>query len=158
MSEVSKQIKGDLIKLALNGEFDVIVHGCNCFCIMGAGIAKSIKQVFPQAYAADMKTVKGGKSKLGSYSSSAIVIDDKEFTVINAYTQYHWRGTGNKADYKAIRSVFSLIKKNYAGMRIGYPLIGAGLAGGDWNVISGIIKTELTGEDHTLVLFNPNNE
>ena len=38
-----KIIKGDLIKLALQGEFDVIVHGCNCFCTMGAGIAKSIK-------------------------------------------------------------------------------------------------------------------
>ncbi len=23
-------IKGDLVKLALAGQFDVIVHGCNC--------------------------------------------------------------------------------------------------------------------------------
>ena len=148
-----KQINGDLIKLAIAGEFDLIIHGCNCFCTMGAGIAKSIKQIFPQAYAADKKTVKGDKSKLGSYSSSAIVLDDKEFTVINAYTQYHWRGAGNKADYDAIRDVITLIKKNYTGKRIGYPLIGAGLAGGDWNVISEIIDSELSGEDHTLVLF-----
>jgi O-acetyl-ADP-ribose deacetylase (regulator of RNase III) len=34
-----KYVDGDLIKLALKGEFDVIVHGCNCFCQMGAGIA-----------------------------------------------------------------------------------------------------------------------
>lgn len=26
-----KIIKGDLIKLALDGKFDVIIHGCNCF-------------------------------------------------------------------------------------------------------------------------------
>jgi len=32
-------------------------------------------------------------------------------------------------------------------------MIGAGLAGGDWGVISTIIKEELEGEDHTLVLF-----
>lgn len=35
-----QNIKGDLIELALVGEFDVIVHGCNYFCTMGASIAK----------------------------------------------------------------------------------------------------------------------
>ena len=41
-----KTVKGDLIHLALAGEFDVIVHGCNCYCTMGVGIAKTIKQKF----------------------------------------------------------------------------------------------------------------
>lgn len=41
-----KEIKGDLIKLALEGEFDVIAHGCNCFCTMGAGIAVAMKNTF----------------------------------------------------------------------------------------------------------------
>jgi len=31
-------IPGDLIALAKAGEFEVIVHGCNCFCTIGAGI------------------------------------------------------------------------------------------------------------------------
>lgn len=37
---------GDLISLALSGEFDVIAHGCNCFCNMGAGIAVSMRNTF----------------------------------------------------------------------------------------------------------------
>ena len=45
------------------------------------------------------------------------------------------------------------VKQNFAGTRIGYPLIGAGLAKGDWQVISKIIEEELEGEDHTLVEF-----
>jgi O-acetyl-ADP-ribose deacetylase (regulator of RNase III) len=36
--------EGDLIKFALDARFDVIIHGCNCRCVMGAGIAKIIKQ------------------------------------------------------------------------------------------------------------------
>lgn len=28
-------ISGDLIDLAKNGNFDVIIHGHNCFCTMG---------------------------------------------------------------------------------------------------------------------------
>ncbi len=39
-------IDGDLIKLALQGEFDVVVHGCNCFCTMGAGIAPQMAAAF----------------------------------------------------------------------------------------------------------------
>ena len=54
-----KIIQGDLVAMAQQGQFDVIVHGCNCFCAMGAGIAKSIRRAFPQAYEADLKTRKG---------------------------------------------------------------------------------------------------
>ena len=34
-----KEIEGNLISLALAGNFDVIAHGCNCFCTMQSGIA-----------------------------------------------------------------------------------------------------------------------
>ena len=54
-------IKGDLIKFALEGNFDIIVHGCNCFHNMGGGIAKQIKQVFPAAYLEDKKSRFGDK-------------------------------------------------------------------------------------------------
>mmetsp|Transcript_48489 Transcript_48489/g.117305 ORF Transcript_48489/g.117305 Transcript_48489/m.117305 type:complete len:196 (+) Transcript_48489:130-717(+) len=67
-----KVVHGDLLKLAMNGEFDVIVHGCNCFCQMGAGIARSIRHKFPQAYIEDIQTIKGDKSKLGTYTVSIV--------------------------------------------------------------------------------------
>ncbi len=41
-----REIKGCLISMALNGEFDVITHGCNCFCTMGAGIAPKMAKEF----------------------------------------------------------------------------------------------------------------
>jgi len=47
---------GDLLDLASNGELDVIIHGCNCFNTMGAGIAKLIKSRWPEAYQADLST------------------------------------------------------------------------------------------------------
>ena len=134
-----KVIKGDLIKHAIDGKFDVIIHGCNCFCTMGAGIAKQIKNEFPEAYNADLNTTKGDKNKLGTISSAAINKNGIILTVVNGYTQYNWRGSGILVDYDAIRSVFKHVKLIYSGMRIGYPKIGAGLAGGDWEIISKII-------------------
>ncbi|MFC1516864.1 macro domain-containing protein [Thermodesulfobacteriota bacterium] len=150
-----KTVKGDLIKLALDGKFDVIIHGCNCYCTMGAGIARVIKNEFPEAYEADCKTEKGSKSKLGSYTYATVDRDSHRITVINAYTQHHYQGEGVKANYEAIRSVFESIKKDFSGKRIGYPKIGAGLAGGDWTIISKIIDDALEGENHTLVEFSP---
>ena len=48
-----KVIKGDLLKLAYEGEFDAIVHQCNCFHNFGAGIALQILKQFPLAFEAD---------------------------------------------------------------------------------------------------------
>ena len=39
-------IDGDLIKLAKQGKFDVIVHGCNCFSTMKSGIAPQMAEAF----------------------------------------------------------------------------------------------------------------
>jgi len=147
-------IKGDLIKLALDGVFDVIIHGCNCQCAMGAGIAKSIKLHFHEAYEADLQTVKGDESKLGSISFATVIRENRELIIVNGYTQYHWRGSGVLVDYDAIRSVMNEVKSSFSGKRIGYPRIGAGLAKGDWETISRIIDQELDGEDHTLVEYS----
>ncbi|MEM7102746.1 MAG: macro domain-containing protein [Bacteroidota bacterium] len=148
-----KTVKGDLIKLAEDGIFDVIIHGCNCFCTMGAGIAKTIKQKFPKAYEADLATEKGDKTKLGTITWSESQTRHGELIIVNGYTQYYWGGKGRQADYDAIKSVFETIKEKFSGKRIGYPAIGAGLAGGDWTIISEIIRKALEGEDHTFVEF-----
>ena len=147
-----KVIQGDLIQLALEGKFDVIVHGCNCFCAMEAGIAKSIKCVFPEAYTVDCETKVGDREKLGSFSSVSVCRKNHTITVVNAYTQYHWSSDVRQVDYEALRLVFYKIKSEFSGLLIGYPKIGAGLAGGDWHIILKIIDEELAGEDHCLVV------
>eukprot|EP01134_Creolimax_fragrantissima_P000121 CFRG0121T1 len=154
-----KTVTGDLLVMAEQGSFDVIVHGCNCFNTMGAGIAKLIKDMYPVVYEADLSTEKGSKDKLGTITSAVVKVqNDHELTVVNAYTQYHY-GKNSKAengclvDYDAIRSVFRCVKEQFAGKMIGFPLIGAGLAGGDWKIISLIIDEELDGENFTLVKF-----
>ena len=157
-----EEVVGDLLDLATNGEFDVIVHGCNCFQTMGAGIARLIKKRWPAAYRADLATEKGSFDKLGTFTYAVVHTTggkrgDHKLIVVNAYTQYHFSvcipGTHRCVDYDALRVVFRRIKKVFTGNRIGYPMIGAGLAGGDWDTISGIIQTELDGENHTFVKF-----
>lgn len=148
-----KIVRGDLIALALAGEFDVIMHGCNCQCRMSRGVALAIKEQLPEAWDADRATEPGDRAKLGNYSYARIIRGTVAFIVINAYTQWHWGGEGVLVDYLAVRQVCKQLKVAYPGGRVGYPKIGAGLARGDWEVIAKIINTELAGMDHTLVEF-----
>ena len=141
--------------MSRNGGFDLIVHGCNCFCTMGAGIAKGIKAAFPQAYEADLATQRGDRAKLGTCTSAEIDQNGTPLIVVNAYTQFDWRGGGSKVDYNAMRSCMRWIKEHHAGKRIGLPKIGAGLAGGDWPRIVTIIEEELAEENVTVVEFTP---
>ena len=46
MNQHVKTTDGDLLKLAKNGEFDVIIHGCNCFTAMFSGIAGQIRKEY----------------------------------------------------------------------------------------------------------------
>ncbi len=153
-----KIINGDLIHFTLNGDFDVIIHGCNCYCTMGAGIAKAIRKEFPEAYEEDCKTKKGDQKKLGNYSAAKVIRNGRVIIIINGYTQYDYKGRGIKVDYDAIRSVFRKVQNDYSGKKIGYPKIGAGLARGDWTLISKIIDEELAGQDHTLVEFSASKQ
>lgn len=145
-----KEVHGNLLDMMDAGDFQVMIHGCNCHHSFGAGIAKQIKNRYPAAYAADLKTIKGSRTKLGTYSTATI---NNKFIVVNAYTQFYYGGGVRNADYDAIRKVFGGVKIAFSGSRIAYPKIGAGLAGGDWNIISAIIDEELDGEDHTLVIY-----
>jgi len=148
-----KIVYGDLINLAKQGRFDVIVHGCNCFCTMGAGIAKTIKREFPEVYDVDRETGYGVKTKLGGVSYIQINHNRNKIIIVNGYIQYYYNGSPPLVQYDALRSVFKKVKRLFSGLIIGYPKIGAGLAGGDWNIISKIIDEELEGEDHTLVIL-----
>jgi len=150
-----RTIKGNLLKLADEGNFDLIVHGCNCFCCMGGGIALQIKQMWPEVFQADCRTKSGDRSKMGTYSQCLVGTQGEDLVVINAYTQYDHNSSILQVDYDAIRNVLKTIVDNTcdSGTRIGLPLIGCGLAGGDWGVVKNIIEEELIGFDVTIVEY-----
>jgi O-acetyl-ADP-ribose deacetylase (regulator of RNase III) len=150
-----KIVLGDLVQMSLAGEFDVIVQGCNCFCRMRRGIAKTSAETFPEAVVADNRTKRGAKKKLGTFSIASCHRKNGTVTVVNAYTQHHRKGAGTEVlvDYMAVRSCMKKVREQFANSRIALPLIGAGLAKGDWSKVERIILEELAGLDVTIVHF-----
>ena len=137
-------------------EFDIIIHGCNCFNVMGSGIAAQIKQQFPDAEMADNETLRGDAGKLGTYTIGM----SGRLVILNAYTQYSTSKNGEDVfEYLAFERVLSKIAHRFGAWRIGLPMIGMGLAGGDSTRILPTIeafaeKVEKQGGSVTLVEFS----
>lgn len=126
--------KGNLIDMAEAGQFDVIVHGCNCQNTMGSGIAKELRARYAGVYQADCLATQQWKNpvaKLGNFSTYASKGKVNPFAVVNAYTQLHYLPRG--VDHFEYESFYLILKKLevLGGIRFGFPYIGMGLAGGD---------------------------
>lgn len=123
------RVKGDLIAMGRNGQFDIIVQGCNCWNVMGSGIARQIREEFPDAWLADQETLEGDRNKLGRYTIGM----GGRLVIINAYTQYNTaRYPGEDVfEYKSFENILKNLVVRFGKYRIGLPMIGMGLAGGD---------------------------
>ena len=177
-----KEVKGNLITLAINGEFDVISHGVNCFCNMGAGIAPQMAKAF-NANTFPMESVvhRGDMNKLGSidcgttYVKGGLVIRALPFEafgnhkmvdptlhelhVVNSYSQYgygrnHEGGTKIPLDYEALTLCFRKMNHKFKGKHVGLPQIGCGLAGGNWERVQYIINDSFVDCDVTAVIYD----
>lgn len=161
-----KHTTGNLIYLAEKSAFDIIVQGCNCFCTMGSGIAKQIKDRYPSAYDVDCTTNAGDIMKLGNFTSTVVksTISDHEFRIVNAYTQYNFnRGQDLKDvfEYVGFQLILQKLQFLYPNLRYGFPYIGMGLAGGNSEKIIGMIenfaeKIHNKNGSVTLVEYVPN--
>lgn len=150
------EIKGDLIKLTLQGEFDVIAHGCNCFCTMGAGIAPLMTKNFGSDKARlEKPKTSGDINKLGQIDFVVYKnpISKKKTIVVNCYTQYSTASFTNEiaVDYAALRLCMKKLNHVYKNKHIGLPKIGCGLAGGNWTIVKNIIISELKDCQVTVV-------
>ncbi len=138
---------GDLLN---EPDINVIAHQANLFHTFGGGIARVIKDKFPDAYAADCATLHGNTgdtSKLGTYSSAKV--NDK-LTILNCYSQTGMGATDRNTSYNDILIIFKTIESKVAAWNaanptdqrvIGVPYkYGCGLAGGAWRIVLAILE------------------
>jgi O-acetyl-ADP-ribose deacetylase (regulator of RNase III) len=164
------EIEGDLIKLAKEGKFDVIAHGCNCFCVMGAGLAPQMAKAFgADTFYLEGDEYKGDINKLGQIEFEKVYIKDgvvdyiehedhKPLAVVNCYSQYDITGRRSgqiDLDYGALGLCFKKMNHIFAGKHIGLPEIGCHLAGGDWKIVEEMIRAAFTKCDVTIVHYKP---
>ena len=146
---------GNMIEECTTG---FMVHGCNCQGAMGSGIARVIRDKWPQVYAQYNHYHQKNGLELGSIQPIAV---NSELIVINAMTQEFYLGhpacphRERHVDYEAVAKCFEAIN----GLPLlfpdvepvlSFPLIGAGLAKGNWTIIETIIDQTITNMEKVL--------
>jgi len=136
-----KIVVSDLLDI----EHGMIVHGCNAQGVMGAGVADQIRRKYPYAHRVYHDAYTAAGLVLGEVIYA--VFDTGNLIIANAITQQFFGQCSNRVyvDYHAVRkcmrSVAGVAKQH--SMQVHFPKIGAGLARGDWSILSTIIDEEL---------------
>lgn len=124
-----KYIKGDLIDLFKQGEFDMIAHQCNCKGLFGAGIARHLASEFPQI----IKEVQSHIHAVQLFGTDHYFNTEYGF-IINMYSQFTVGSCTEvgidsfEVRLGALENCLYQINKNNKGLRIGLPLIASGIA------------------------------
>lgn len=134
----------------------ILLHGCNAKGVMGSGVAKAIRARYPIAY-----EIYHEKFEIEGLSVGEVVyveIINEHRWIANGITQNNYGRSGTQfVDYDAINSVMvdvNSFAKKHGIKTVAMPLIGAGLGGGSWKIISGIIEDSLIDVRPTVYLID----
>lgn len=113
----------------------IVAHGVNCQRVMGAGVAKAIRDKWPEAYYAYMMNMTDAGAEKQLLGSTQIVWIEQNLWVANCYTQLEFGPPPTKwADAKAISQslnfVFDIASER--GLPIHTVKIGSDRGGLDW--------------------------
>lgn len=147
-----REVVGDLTEDYHEYDCDIIVQGCNCQGVNGAGISGAFNYKFN---ADDMdrwyRKDKKNEDVLGTYNSWFHFDNSLEFIrIVNAYTQFY---PGADFRHEALSRILDEMNKEFKGETIGFPLIGCGIAGGKWHEVRRLIKTKLTNCNVVIFYF-----
>ena len=125
-----------------------IVHGCNAQGVMGAGLALDIRNRWPEVYSTYRSVCKSAGTESADLLGKIVPVEVKPgLFILNAITQHNFgKGPTKYVSYRAISDAFDTVLglANSLKAHVHYPLIGAGLAGGDWSIISSIIDEKFS--------------
>jgi O-acetyl-ADP-ribose deacetylase (regulator of RNase III) len=118
-----------------------IAHGCNSHGVMGSGVAAAIRAAYPEAY----EVYRAAYQRTGLALGQVIPVDCGRHTVLNCITQKDFGGQPGVVyvSYEAVAACVEAIN-DLTDQPVAFPLIGAGLAGGSWVRIAGILSTKST--------------
>jgi len=125
----------------------LIVHRVNSQGVMASGVAKQIRETYPEAYKHYIASIEYNGKGVTGYCTYYRHSNDT--VIVNAVTQkYYGRDSSvTYVSYDAVRKCFREINKVLPAFPnitdINFPKIGAGLGNGNWDVISKIIDEEI---------------
>lgn len=153
-------VNGDLIDMVSNGTIGAIAHNCNCFHVMGAGIAKILDDYTKgKLLKEDKTTAKGDINKLGSFS----YVKHENVKYYNLYGMYVYKTLLKSYRKDDVFVNWSCLKLALTSAIIdsdvshfGIPILGCSHAGGNYddfiNMIEEIVQ-ELEVDTKLIIVY-----
>lgn len=131
-------VKGDIFK----SDADIIIHQVNCQGVMGSGVAKQVKDLYPNVYVHYREYCKDFTPEEMLGTVFMVPIDNKPRFVANFFSQNDFGYDRNcYTSYEAFEKCLLYMKKNYSEFSMAIPyLIGCRRGGGSWNIIYKMIE------------------
>lgn len=151
-----KNIKGDITDPPT--DIDAIIHCCNCQNAMNSGVAKAIRNKWPEAYYADTihSRNRTPQERVGGFSKCTIGLN---LTIGNIYGQLHYGYDGRQyVNYESLFSgIFRFLRSDPQIKNVAVPYrMGCDRAGGDWDKVkAGLCHIEsVLGVEFTVISLN----
>lgn len=146
MSYQIEYLKGDLFTDYDISKKTVLVHGCNAQGVMGSGVAKTFKELYPEAFTKYVKdTMPIIYDRQHMVGTVSFYEQTDKLLLASAITQENYGKVDRRyVSYDGVNRACLTIFENaikHKHEQIVFPLIGAGLGGGDWNVIRACINS-----------------
>lgn len=124
----------------LNTDALYIAQCVNAQGKMNSGVAKAIRDRYPKVW----QVYSDESAKGGLWMGRVIGANCGKHVILNIVGQDKYGYDGKLyLDYQALRRGIGSINRNVT-QPVAFPLIGCGLAGGDWKLVSEIIEEEAT--------------
>ena len=147
-----KHIKCDIFESGA----DVILHQVNCQGVMASGIAKQVREKYPEVFDAykTLCDIKSDKSEL--LGTAQFIRVGENGYIVNLFSQENFGYDGKcYTSYDAIRKCLEDVNNYFSNETIAIPyLMGCYRGGGDWNVVYKMIEDIFNRNDVLICEYN----
>ena len=141
-----KYVKGNI----LDAKHGIIGQQVNCQLVMGAGLARQIRDMYPRVYS-EYKNVMGATQPNNRLGKCQIVeAIPQTLYVANLFGQFHYIPRGQcHTDYNALAMALKGLSDWHGKFcHPDFPIflphgVGCGLAGGDWKIVESMISNAI---------------
>lgn len=149
-----KHIKCDIFESGA----DVILHQVNCQGVMGSGIAKQVREKFPNVYESYKSMCDNTSNRANLLGLAQCVPTTSDKFIVNLFAQENFGYDGTcYTDYDALKKCLIAVKKYilFEDKTIAIPyLMGCHRGGGDWNVVYKLIEKVFKNHDVLICEYN----
>jgi len=150
--------------LLTNQFVEVIGQSCNCQNTFGSGIARTIREMYPDAYKADCDATKANTNILGNFSVGYIPADNNISSIRRIYNLYGQnlfgkgtRQTNYDALYSALEGMANDLIENDMDLplpSVGFPYqMGSFRGGGSWDIVSRLIEVAFKDYPSDVIVY-----